>query len=407
MDEATAPERSAMLGLAALMRMTFENVDLAPLSARLLERARADPADADALMDLSLILQFTGKRDLGLAVQDLALDSSRIYHQRAATAETGLRLLAISAPGDLTANSPLAPLLEGSDVALTTLYVRAEDRALDGPVPEHDLAFVTVGESQANARLLENLAQWLEGWPRPILNRPEAILLLSRAAVAARLQGLLGVEVPACVRAARSTLDAVASGTRSIAEVLRGAGFPVIVRPLDAHGGHDLERIERAEALGAYLARVAHSEFFVAPFVDYRSADGAFRKYRVVCIGGAAYACHMAISDHWMIHYLNAGMGESAAKRAEEAAFMAGFDAGFGLRHRTALAAIAQRIGLDYFGIDCAESNRGELLVFEVDPAMIVHAMDPPALYPYKLPQMRKVFAAFRAMLGEAARGAS
>jgi hypothetical protein len=34
---------------------------------------------------------------------------------------------------------------------------------------------------------------------------------------------------------------------------------------------------------------------------------------------------------------------------------------------------------------------------------MIVHAMDPPELFPYKLPQMRKVFGAFEAVLRRAA----
>jgi hypothetical protein len=93
-------------------------------------------------------------------------------------------------------------------------------------------------------------------------------------------------------------------------------------------------------------------------------------------------------------------MTESAVKREEEARFMAGFDEGFAARHAAALAAIAERVGLDYVAIDCGETPDGRLLVFEVDVAMIVHAMDPPALFPYKAPQMRKVFAAFRAMLG-------
>ena len=60
-------------------------------------------------------------------------------------------------------------------------------------------------------------------------------------------------------------------------------------------------------------------------------------------------------------------------------------------------------MGLDYFGIDCGETPEGELLIFEADVAMIVHAMDPPDLFPYKGPQMRKVFDAFRAMLEKAA----
>ena len=56
-------------------------------------------------------------------------------------------------------------------------------------------------------------------------------------------------------------------------------------------------------------------------------------------------------------------------------------------------------MGLDYYAIDCAETAVGRLLVFEADTAMLVHAMDPVDLYPYKQPQMRKVFTAFRQML--------
>jgi hypothetical protein len=37
---------------------------------------------------------------------------------------------------------------------------------------------------------------------------------------------------------------------------------------------------------------------------------------------------------------------------------------------------------------------------------MIVHSMDPPDLFPYKRPQMEKVFNAFQAMLHNAARAA-
>jgi len=92
-------------------------------------------------------------------------------------------------------------------------------------------------------------------------------------------------------------------------------------------------------------------------------------------------------------------MRGSAEKRAEEARFMADFDADFARRHRPALAAIAERVGLDYFGVDCAETADGRLLLFEADIAMIVHAMDSAETFPYKRPQMRKVFDAFRAML--------
>lgn len=89
-------------------------------------------------------------------------------------------------------------------------------------------------------------------------------------------------------------------------------------------------------------------------------------------------------------------MATDAGKRAEEARWMAGFDSGFAHRHRTALAAVSQAIGLDYFGIDCAELPDGRLLVFEADTAMVVHAMDDALSLPAKRAALSRLFAAFR-----------
>ena len=172
--------------------------------------------------------------------------------------------------------------------------------------------------------------------------------------------------------------------------VLPGDAFPLIVRPLGSHAGHDLEKMTQARDLLAYLQSVDAERFYISRFVDYRSEDGQFRKYRIVLIDGLPYICHFAVSSHWMIHYLNAGMDESAAKRAEEAQCMLHFEHAFALRPAAALR---------------AETRDGELLLFEADNAMIVHAMDAEEMYPYKRPAMHKVFTAFRAMLARAAAG--
>jgi len=99
-------------------------------------------------------------------------------------------------------------------------------------------------------------------------------------------------------------------------------------------------------------------------------------------------------------------MAFSEEKRAEEAAFMLDFDRAFAARHRNALDEMSKRVGLDYFIVDCAENRDGELLVFEADNTAVVHNMDPPAVFPYKPPQMRKIFAAFTAMLSRHAEAA-
>jgi hypothetical protein len=112
----------------------------------------------------------------------------------------------------------------------------------------------------------------------------------------------------------------------------------------------------------------------------------------------------MAIADRWDIWYLNADMAFSESKRREEEDFMRTFDSGFAIRHQSTLAAIIDRIGLDYFTIDCAENKRGELLIFEADNTAVVHNMDLPEVFPYKSPQMRAIFQSFEAMLYRRAR---
>jgi glutathione synthase/RimK-type ligase-like ATP-grasp enzyme len=205
--------------------------------------------------------------------------------------------------------------------------------------------------------------------------------------------------MPLTARIDRAAFERLDAGDIALTDILADGVFPLIARPVNSHAGLGLERLDTAAAIGSYLAERQEGEFYISRFVDYRSADGLYRKYRIVLVDGRPFACHMALADQWRIWYLNAGMRENAEKRAVEAAFMAGFDEDFARRHAGALGALAQRIGLDYFAIDCAEMPNGDLLVFEADIAMIVHDMDDPKIYPYKPPQMRKVFDAFRALL--------
>jgi hypothetical protein len=386
------------IGLARLSKLAFDGCDLAPLADELSARALAVPPDPAALMDLSTIAQLSGRRDDRVMLQMGALSIQRIYRQP--SGEGRLRLLAFMAPGDFLANTPLEFMLQDTNVTLDMVYV-VPGFPLPQPLPAHDVAIVAATELAENQPVLDQLATLVGSWPRPVLNAPQRIARLTRDGAWALLHSVPGVVYPANVRIDHAQLGALGIETTNIAAVI-GFDFPMIVRPVDSHAGHGLALIAESSAIGPYLNDYPAQEFFVAPFVDYRGADGLYRKYRVAIIDGRPYACHMAISRHWMIHYLNAGMMESADKRAEEARFMAEFDRDFAPRHSAALAGLAERIGLDYVTMDCAETRDGRLLVFEVGNGMIVHAMDPPALFPYKAPQMRKVFAAFETMLRKA-----
>jgi hypothetical protein len=388
-------EPAVPIGLAALAGWTFAGSDLAPIGSRLIERVMADAQDAAAMMDLSTIMQLAGDRDAGLAWQAHALRVQRLYRRPPArVGRDGIRLLALLAPGDFMANTPLEFLLEDSDVTLDMYYV-VPGTPLAQPIPDHDVAFVAVGSTDESAAVLREIEVSVGSWPRPVLNRPERIALLSQDGAGAGPAS--GLAVPTSARIGREILDGVGQGAIRIDAVIEGGAFPIIARPAGSLAGE--AKLDDPAAVAAYLRERPEREFSVAPFIDYRGPDGLFRKYRIALIDGRPFACHMAISEQWIVHYHDAGMRESAEKRAEEARFVSDFDEDFGRRHASALRAVADRVGLDYFAIDCAETPDGKLLLLEVGVAMIVHSMDPPQLFPYKAAQMRKVRDAFRAML--------
>lgn len=389
------------IGFAGLWRLELSGLEIARLGPMLEARLARDPRNADAMMDiatLSILTLIPGNREFAFAMQARALEIQQVYRIPAARQPPGLRVLALACPGDMTALTHLDCLLEDSDVELFMLYVRAGHR-LPASVPDHDLVFVVAGESGPNRPVLELIGQFIEASAKPVLNRPGRILQLTRDNVSRMLRPIDGVAMPATVRVERISLEQAARDELRLSALLEEGTFPLIARPEDSQGGKDLEKLDDKAGLARYLARTAGDAFFISRFIDYSGTDGLFRKYRVVMIDGRAFACHMAISSSWMIHYVNADMDQSAAKRAEEARFMEDFDAGFATRHRLALAGIDRALGLEYYAIDCAETRGGDLLVFEADTAMLVHAMDPVDLYPYKRPAMQRIFDAFRAML--------
>lgn len=387
-----------LIGLARIARRAFAGEDLAPLKTHLLGRLSRNEEDANALMDLSVVLQLMGQRQLGLSMQALALDIRQLYRLQGSADSSGPHLLAILTPGDLAQNNALEFLIEGSDITLDMLYVSP---LLPFPetVPEHDLAMVAVCETDRNLPLLAALEILTKTWPRPLLCAPGRIARSSRDAACALLQSAPGIVVPVTTRISRQTLESIGLAEVPVTAFIPDGNFPVIVRPVDSQKGIGLVKVDAPGSIVDYLKTRPESAFYIAPYVDYRGPDGLFRKYRIVLIDERPYVCHVAISNSWVVHYISAGMVESESKRIEEARFFADFDNDFACRHHDALLSIARRMQLEYNGIDCGETPDGKLLIFEVDSGMTVHAMDPVDIFPYKQPQMRKVFRAFRQML--------
>lgn len=382
-----------LLSLVRLFRLVQSGADLNAL----VQQAVSQPEDANLMMSLSMIFSLTGQRDAALELQSKALQRCQLYHVPASRPAT-MRLLVLMRTGDMMDNTPIDFLLEHSSIAMDWLYVSAH-QPLPAQLPPHDALFIAIGESTANRPLLDRLSLLVAHWPQPVINAPHAIIKLARHQLYTELAGIPGLVIPATRLAERATVFNLAQQRLAPAAVWSDGCYPFIIRPLDAHAGHGLARIDTASALQAYLADQQDSHFYLANYINYRSADGLFRKYRLALCQGRPYACHMAISDHWLLHFKNANMEQDADKRAEEARFMCDFEQQFAARHAAALLTLAERIGLDYVIIDCAETPQGKLLIFELDNRGFVHAIDAPELFPYKAPVMQHLFDAFHTML--------
>jgi hypothetical protein len=262
------------------------------------------------------------------------------------------------------------------------------------------VALLAIGESPESRKVLLQCKMLLKDWPRPVLNfNVDTILKLDRAQLWRILAGAAGLRCPWTQDLDLQDLLQEPRGEKL--HSLNGGdySFPLILRPEGAHAGTNTFKVDSGQNLIDVLPKFSAERLNVSQFIDYASDDGQFRKYRIALIDGVPYPAHMAISSKWMVHYLNAGMTESLAKREEESCWLNGFHEAFAVKHQVGFKSLCDILKLDYFAIDCAETKSGDLLIFEIDTAMIVHCMDVAPEFAYKKAPMQKLFKAFQAML--------
>ncbi len=385
-----------LIGLAQLMTQVFQGEDLTDTGSMLIDRAQQ--GDDNALLDLSTLLQLQGFKETGIELQSQALKQQQLFHLHPPVKKSEIKLLAIFAAGDLMTNTPLEFLAQGAGFSMQILYV-GTDLAVPDTIAEYDIAIVAISELDRNLASLHHAAKLIPKLKSVLLNPPANIIPLSRDAISYKLQNIAGLDIPVTDRTSREHLLSLSSEQALNSTVIGNTKFPIIIRPIDSHAGTNLAKVDNLQELHNYLAQCHSTMFFIAPFIDYRSADGRYKKYRIMLIDGAPYIAHMAISEHWMIHYLNTDMLQNAQHRQAEAQAMANFEQGFAKKHQAAFKTLTDSVGLDYFGIDCAESKDGNLLIFEACAALNVHAMDCEKLFPYKKPAMQKIFDGFHQML--------
>lgn len=348
-----------------------------------------DPDLIVANQNLAALLEIEDRLAEAQEFRDRALRRQCLFIETAPEPRHRVLLLAASGLG----NIPLDALLPPQTTTRLKWFVEyATD--LGESLPPYDLVFNAIGDEDLAGPTRRTLDGFLARCPAPVLNRPEAIRRTQRHNTAALLDGIDGLVIPPVLRWQRS--DGPAPALTAAAR-MAGMTGELLLRPLGSHGGHGLIRLPGPDALAGQ--DLSAETYYLTAYHDYRRPDGYFRKYRVIFVDRVPYAYHLAISQDWLVHYGSAKMLADPWKRQEEERFLADPAAVLGAAAWQTLTAIAQRLDLDFGGIDFSQLDDGRLLVFEANATMNVHLNDPAADYPYKHIHVPKIFRAFDAML--------
>jgi tetratricopeptide (TPR) repeat protein len=350
-----------------------------------------DPRDADSINWIGGLKQQMGDVEGAQAAYAEAAQIQPLIKRPAAKVPADFRVLALYAP--FGGNTPTEYLFKDTVHDTDTLALFAA-REYDSELFRQNVQVIVnlisdADQAEGLLPLAADLADWLN---RPTVNHPRKIQSTTRDAVAVLLRGIPGCSIPKALRLK-------AGADCSVAELQAVLPFSssILARPVGTHGGDDFEKIEEVAALSAFLAQRPDHDHYLIEYVDYRSGDGYFRKYRFIFVDGQILPYHLAISSDWKVHHVSTDMANQPWMQREEEAFLNSPETVFSPANYAALQAIQQRVGLEYFGIDCGLDVSGNIVVFEVNASMLVHAKNED--FPYKTPAVQRIKLAFDAML--------
>lgn len=350
-----------------------------------------DTLVAMAHQTLAGVAERRGDRQAAAAQLDLAYGRQSLYRQPAAGGAFTTLVLLTRSQGNIAYQSLLPPLRFDRAVWYME-HARLEQIA---ELPPHAVVLNAIGDPDAGLASETVVDAFLARSAKPLLNPPAQVRATFRHRLAATLAGIDDVIVPATIR-----LPAQAIAKLGLAAAVAETGVtpPLLVRPVGSHGGAGLFLAEDATALQALNVPVG-LDAYVTRFVDTRSADGFYRKYRVIFVDRRAFPYHLAIGRHWMVHHQSTDMAGDAARTAEELEFLTDPAAAIGDRAMAAVEAIGRRLDLDYAGLDFAVTTGGQVLVFEANATMLTHLEPEDGPFAAKNRFIRPIIEAFQARL--------
>lgn len=231
---------------------------------------------------------------------------------------------------------------------------------------EPDIVFNLISDVDQNPKTLNIAEQMTAPFRGKLINDPQQMRHTGRDEVARLLGDVPDLVVPRVLRLSNPTYADLCSTAEN-----DGFSFPAIVRHPGTHSGSVLGVFDRVDDLQPVLA-AGDQDLILTEFRDFRSPDGFYRKMRLFFVGEQVIFRHLLFSQNWNVHARDR-IGVMADRpdllREEQAAVnTGGAEVLEPVRH--GLEAIQERMNLDYFGIDCALTSDGKLLIFEINATM-------------------------------------
>jgi len=344
------------------------------------EALTIDPDLLLAAENLIYVLYQQGRKDEGRALAAEKYRRQSFVVQPMPARPTGTLLVLWSLDG----NIPKHHLLARLPMVIIDWHIQYSNDAHERQLPAYDLVFNLIGDADQGAAALASAVAFERRCGVTLLNEPMKVQRTCRHMIPELLAGIDDVVIP-CV-------------AQFPADTLKGASFglPRLVRSAGKHGGESLERITTEEEWAQYCATLpADDTVYVTSYHEYASPDGYYRKYRAIFVDGKLFPYHLAISPHWVVHYFSAEMEAHPWKLDEELAYLDNADAVLGERAIAALAAIGQRMGLHYCGVDFSLLPDGRVLLFEANATMLVHPEDEHGVLARKNAYVARILDAF------------
>lgn len=279
-------------------------------------------------------------------------------------------------------------------------YTVCKDNILtDKTVPDHALILNTIADADTEAASLRTLARYLEGRDDvPVINHPARVLETTRDNNHRRLNALGGIVFPRTERLPVTAADSAAATAARINAL--GFDFPFIIRRTGTHTAVSTALVHSDAELMQYLENAGATTLYLIEFHENASDAGHYSKLRFFAIDGALYPVVYHTDRVWNVHGGNRKtfMASHDWMLEREQRFLADPAAVIGTAVYDRLAALPKIIGLEFFGFDFTLLPDGDVLIFELNPAMR-HSLDHAQNFAYLTPYMEAITNAFQRMV--------